>query len=134
MLASWQSRGKATGRVSIFEEKAKAAQTIVNNTSYRASRPEGYHERHRPMTRRGAIIGAMLMAGGNLTAQRNSTFVSQAKWPDWTPDRLIFAFGTPHGFSSLEVRFGDGSSVVLTEADLKRELQPPAPRDRKEQP
>lgn len=72
------------------------------------------------MTRRGAIIGAMLLAGGKLAADQNSLLT--AKFPERVASKLTFEFGSGNGFSALEVRFGDGSVVTLTEADLKREL------------
>ena len=72
------------------------------------------------MTRRGAIIGAMLLAGGKLAAdQQTLTTTNVFKLPP--PGLLTFVFGGD-SFTSLKVQFGDGSVVTLTEADIKREL------------
>jgi hypothetical protein len=74
------------------------------------------------MTRRGAILAVMLLAGGKLMAQDRQFTASGvlARLP--TLSNLRFAFGEPWGFTSLEVQFSDGSVVTLSEADIKREL------------
>ena len=75
------------------------------------------------MTRRGAIIGAILLGAGNLMAQDSKTYTS-GQWKIESI-RLQITFGDVGGLKDLVVTFSDGTSVTFTEADIKRELTGP---------
>lgn len=84
------------------------------------------------MTRRGAMIGVLLLTVGARLKAQIATATKRRQDLDWTglqlhepsaPSDLTLRFG-PGGMGRLTVQFSDGQSVTFTENDIQRELLP----------
>ena len=74
------------------------------------------------MTRRGALIGTMLMAAGELMRADQETFATPNHVWKPKPPSLVFDFTSRFGMSALILKFPD-KTLTITREELQREFE-----------